>query len=125
MRDILNDLDHGRYLSDPDPMRRAQKQMQTPMPTRVYKAVEVAGGEGVWKVLLDGRTVRTPARAEMMLPTEEAARLVAAEYEAQGEHIDPMTMPVTRLVNTAIDGVATDVQAVAEDILRYASSDLL
>jgi chaperone required for assembly of F1-ATPase len=55
----------------------------------------------------------------------KAATLVADEFAAQGESIDPMSMPVYRLVNTAIDGVASDPQAVLEDILRYASSDLL
>lgn len=126
MRDILNDLDHGRHHpSDRDPMRRAQKHMQTPRPKRFYTRVEVEGDGGTFRVLLDGRAVRTPAKAELLLPTERAAKLVAQEYEAQGEYIDPITMPVTRLVNTAIDGVASDPQAVAEDILRYASSDLL
>src|SRR5690606_15247476 len=126
MRDILNDLDHGRHHpSDLDPMRRAQKHMQTPRPKRFYTRVEVEGDGGTFRVLLDGRAVRTPAKAELLLPTERAAKLVAQEYEAQGEYIDPITMPVTRLGNTAIDGVASDPQAVAEDIMRYASSDLL
>ncbi|RUX30369.1 ATPase, partial [Mesorhizobium sp. M4A.F.Ca.ET.050.02.1.1] len=55
----------------------------------------------------------------------KAAALVAGEFDAQGEVIDPVAMPVMRLVNTAIDGVASDPQAVLEDILRFASSDLL
>ena len=124
MRDILNDLDAGR-LSDPDPARRAQKQMLKPLPKRFYKEAGVAAeGEG-FAVTLDGRLVRTPGRHGMILPTEAAARLVADEYGAQGETINPMTMPVTRLANTAIDGVAADMQAVAEDIQRFSSSDLL
>ena len=124
MRDILNDLDAGR-LSDPDPARRAQKQMLKPLPKRFYTEAGVAAeGEG-FAVTLDGRLVRTPGRHGMILPTEAAARLVADEYGAQGETINPMTMPVTRLANTAIDGVAADMQAVAEDIQRFSSSDLL
>ncbi|MDZ5697605.1 ATP12 family chaperone protein [Chelativorans sp. M5D2P16] len=125
MRDILNDLDEHRHLSDPDPMRRAQKQMRKPLPKRFYGEVDMAGEGTAHRILLDGRAVRTPAGAELVLPTAAAASLVRAEYDAQGDHIDPMSMPVTRLANTAIDGVANDVQAVAEDILRYASSDLL
>lgn len=125
MRDILNDLETGKQLSDPDPVKRAQKQMKTPLPKRFYKSVEVAGEAGTWKVLLDGRAVRTPAGNHLVLPTVSAARLVADEYDAQASEVDPMTMPVTRLVNTAIDGVANDTQAVAEDILRFASNDLL
>jgi len=106
-------------------MSRAQSNMRQPLPKRFYERVEVTGEGGSWKVLLDGRTVRTPAGMELTLPSEAAANLIAEEYGAQGEHIDPMTMPVTRLVNTALDGVANDVQAVMEDILRYASTDLL
>ncbi|MCT8996979.1 ATP12 family chaperone protein [Chelativorans intermedius] len=125
MRDILNDLENDLRLSDPDPVRRAQKQMRKPLPRRFYKNVSVAGEGESYSVLLDGRAVRTPAGNTLALPNAQAAQLVAQEYDAQGEEIDPMTMPVTRLVNTAIDGVASDTQAVAEDILRFASSDLL
>ena len=93
MRDILNDLDAGR-LSDPDPVRRAQKQMLKPLPKRFYKEAGVAAQDKGFGVTLDGRLVRTPVRNTMVLPTEEAALLVAGEYGAQGEIIDPMTMPV-------------------------------
>jgi chaperone required for assembly of F1-ATPase len=125
MRDILNDLEAGKYLSDPDPVRRAQIQMKTPLPKRFYKAVSVAPVEEGFAVHLDGKPVRTPGKALLALPTEAAAVLVADEFAEQGETINPVTMPVMRLVNTAIDGVANDPQAVLEDILRFASSDLL
>ncbi|MFD2053104.1 ATP12 family chaperone protein [Mesorhizobium calcicola] len=125
MRDILNDLEAGKQLSDPDPVRRAQIQMKTPLPKRFYKTVSVAPVRGGFAVHLDGKPVRTPGKALLALPTEAAAALVADEFAAQGETIDPVTMPVMRLVNTAIDGVASDPQAVLEDILRFASSDLL
>ena len=69
--------------------------------------------------------MKTPAGKPVILPTQEAAALVANEFAAQAEKIDPVTMPVTRLVNTAIDGVATDTQAVLEDVLRFSSSDLV
>ncbi|GLQ78160.1 ATPase [Mesorhizobium huakuii] len=125
MRDILNDLEAGKYLSDPDPVRRAQIQMKTPLPKRFYKTASVAPIEAGFAVHLDGRPVRTPGKALLALPTEAAAALVADEFAEQGETINPVTMPVMRLVNTAIDGVASDPQAVLEDILRFASSDLL
>ncbi|WP_301016358.1 ATP12 family protein, partial [Mesorhizobium sp.] len=125
MRDILNDLEAGKQLSDPDPVRRAQIQMKTPLPKRFYKAVTVVTVEGGFAVHLDGRPVRTPGKALLALPTEQGATLVADEFSAQGEVIDPVTMPVLRLANTAIDGVASEPQAVLEDILRFASSDLL
>jgi chaperone required for assembly of F1-ATPase len=125
MRDILNDLEAGRVLSDPDPIRRAQIQMRTPLPKRFYKEVAVAAGEDGFVVHLDGKPVKTPGKALLALPTEGAARLVANEFAAQGETLDLGSMPAYRLVNTAIDGVASDPQAVLEDILRFSSSDLL
>ena len=125
MRDILSDLEAGRQLSDPDPVRRAQIQMKTPLPKRFYEQAAVVPGEGGFAVHLDGRPVRTPGKALLALPSEAAAALVAEEFGAQEDVVDPVTMPVLRLVNTALDGVAADPQAVLEDILRFASSDLL
>lgn len=125
MRDLLNDLEAGKLLSDPDPVRRAQNQMRQALPKRFYAAAEaVETGEG-FAVRLDGKPVRTPGRALLALPSAAAAALVAAEFAAQGEMIDPVSMPVLRLVNTAIDGVAPDTQAVLEDVMRFSASDLL
>lgn len=125
MRDLLGDLEAGRHLSDPDPVKRAQNQMRTPAAKRFYEKVSVERRDDGFVVLLDGKPVRTPGKAVLTLPTGAAAALVAAEFEAQGERIDPVTMPATRLVNTAIDGVAADMQAVIEDMMRFAASDLL
>ncbi|HWK66516.1 MAG TPA: ATP12 family protein [Rhizobiaceae bacterium] len=125
MRDLLNDLEAGNHLSDPDPVKRAQNQMKVPLPKRFYEKVETVKAAEGYAIHLDGRPVRTPGKALLALPTEEAANLVANEFAGQGEEIDPMSMPVTRLANTAIDGVANDTQAVLEDILRFASTDLL
>ena len=125
MRDILTDLEAGVGPSDPDPVRRAQRQMRTPLPKRFYEAAGVVADGGSFAVQLDGKPVRTPGRALLALPTAAAAQLVADEFAAQGETIDPVTMPVLRLANTAIDGVAADPQAVLEDVLRFSSSDLV
>ncbi|NEJ73730.1 ATPase [Rhizobium phaseoli] len=123
MRDLLNDLSEG--LSHPDPIRRAQIQMKKPLPKRFYTDVSVAEHEGGFAITLDGKMVRTPARLVLAVPTQALARLVAAEWQAQGEEIDPMTMPMTRLVNTALDGITGNTQAILEDILRFSSSDLI
>lgn len=122
MRELF-DLPEG--LSHPDPTRRAQIQMKRPLPKRFYTDVSVAQGDGGHAIHLDGRPVRTPAKNPLVVPTASLADLMRVEWDAQVEHIDPMTMPVTKLVNTAIDGVAIDPQAVFEDILRFSSSDLL
>ncbi len=92
---------------------------------RFWKAVDVTEGEGGWSITLDGRTPKTPAHAKLTLPTEAAARLVAEEWAAQGEFIDPGTMPATRLASTAIDRVSQVREAVADEIAAFAGSDLL
>ena len=92
---------------------------------RFWKAVGVAHGDGGWAVLLDGRAPKTPAHAKLILPTEAAARLVADEWAAQGEFIEPASMPATRLASTAIDRVGRVRDAVADEIAAYAGSDAL
>jgi chaperone required for assembly of F1-ATPase len=92
---------------------------------RFYKtasAEPVAGGHAI---RLDGRPVKTPARAELVLPAPALATAVAAEWEAQGDTIDPRSMPLTGLANAAIDRVAPDPQAFAEGLAAYAETDLL
>jgi len=108
-----------------DPLRTVQKDMKRALPKRFYKQATVAPRDGGFATLLDGRQIRTPAGGALVLPTEAAAQLVAAEWAAQGETIDPQTMPVTRLVNSALDGVARDLPGVAADIVKYAGSDLV
>src|SRR5690606_31240990 len=125
MRDILSDLEAGKQLSDENPIVRAQKQMQAQLPKRFYEKAEVAEADGGFAVHLDGRPVKTPARSLLLLPTEQAAEIIAEEFRAQQKVIDPGTMPATRLVNTAIDGIAQDPQAVFEDILRFAGTDMI
>jgi chaperone required for assembly of F1-ATPase len=92
---------------------------------RFWKAVDVAAVEGGWAVRLDGRTPRTPAHAPMVLPSQAAARLVSDEWAAQGEFLDPATMPATRLASTAIDRVSQAREAVADEVAAFAGSDLL
>src|SRR5690606_25264004 len=111
--------------SDPDPVKRAQASLKPQLPKRFYNDAAVAVVAEGYAVQLDGRPVRTPGRAVLALPSETAAQLIATEFAAQGEHIDPMSMPVLRLANSAIDGVIPQMQAVLEDIVKYASSDLL
>lgn len=92
---------------------------------RFWETVDVAEGEGGWSVTLDGRTPKTPAGAKLTLPTGAAARLVADEWAAQGEFLDPATMPATRLASTAIDRVSQVREAVADEVAAFAGSDLL
>ena len=103
-----------------------EKQSKRPsLPKRFYRAVTVSAGPEGARILLDGKPIRTPAKRELALPTAALAEAVAAEWEAQGTHIDPGTMPLTRLVNLALDGVAGREAEVRADIAKYAANDLL
>jgi chaperone required for assembly of F1-ATPase len=123
MRDILADF--TEQLSDPDPVRRAQIQMKKPLPKRFYTKVGYEATDGGHSVLLDGRHVRTPAKKSLTLPTSKAAELVAAEWDAQKDVINPLTMPMTKLANTAIDAISDDPNAVFQDIVTFAGTDLI
>ncbi|WP_371346730.1 ATP12 family chaperone protein [Ancylobacter sp. IITR112] len=96
-----------------------------PLPKRFYTRAEAAPVDGLFRVELDGRPVRTPGRHLVAVPSEALAQALAQEWQAQGEFIDPMTMPMTRLVNSALDGVAPNMAEVGDEIVRYAGSDLL
>lgn len=87
-------------------------------------AIAVAGGEG-WQVHLDGRTLRTPAKAPLVVPTRALAEALAAEWQAQGETVLPETMPLTRAANSAIDKVTPQQAEVVDMLAAYAETDLL
>ena len=92
---------------------------------RFYTQADVLeSGEG-WQVVLDGRPVRTPARALLILPTGTMARAIAGEWQSQGETLDPTSMTATGFANAAIDQVAPHRRDFAAGIARYAESDLL
>ena len=85
-------------------------------------AVPVDGG---FAIELDGRRVKTPARADLRVPTEKLADAIAAEWNGSGEEIEPRTMPLTGLANAAIDRIAPDKENYAAGIASYGESDLV
>jgi len=87
-------------------------------------AAPVPGDRG-FQIELDGRPVRTPAKATLALPTRALAEAVAAEWRDQGEVIDPGAMPLTRIANTAVDKVAVQRAEVADLVAAYGESDLV
>lgn len=91
---------------------------------RFYKDVGLEEVEGGWTVALDGRPIRTPAKAAFVAPARAVADAAAAEWAAQEEVIKPGLMPVTRAVNTAIDRTGPEFDAVAEAVAAYGGSDL-
>src|SRR3954469_18074165 len=92
---------------------------------RFYEKASAAAQAGGVAILLDGRPVKTPARAALAVPTEELAEAIAAEWNAQSEEIDPRAMPLTGLANAAIDRVAPACEAFARGLAKYAEADLL
>jgi chaperone required for assembly of F1-ATPase len=95
------------------------------LPKRFYQRVDVANRDGGFALLLDEKPVRTPGKKPLLLPSHALAEAVAEEWRAQKERIDPATMPLTKLANSAIDGVKGREDEVIGDILNYAGSDLL
>ena len=120
VRDILGERNASEA---PDPTRVSQPSRESQLPKRFYKQVTLHREDDLFHVHLDGKPIRTPGRSFMAVGNEAVAENLGDEWRAQEERIDPMTMPITRLVNTAIDGVATDMQAVKEDIIRYCGTD--
>ncbi|MCZ4352549.1 ATPase [Roseovarius aestuarii] len=92
---------------------------------RFWTKSEVSPQDGGFGVTLDGRSVRTPAKAALIVPTHALAEAIAAEWDAQEEQVNPGTMPVTRSANAAIDKVAIQHTEVADMIADYGDSDLL
>jgi chaperone required for assembly of F1-ATPase len=91
---------------------------------RFWKEVAIVAQDGGWAIELDGRSVRTPGRAVLVVPTEALADAIADEWRSVGEEIDPRAMPLTGLANAAIDRVAPERQAFAGGLARYAEADL-
>jgi chaperone required for assembly of F1-ATPase len=122
MRDIFEDI----FQSEPiDPVEAARRHMRAPVLRRFYSEVCVAEEEGGFSLLLDRKPVKTPARRALAAPTHALAEALAAEWRAQGEHVEPAKMPLTRLANSIIDGVADRPDAVAAAAEEYLATDLV
>src|SRR5882724_10658335 len=121
MRDILQDF----FINEPlDPTEAARRSMRPQLRKRFYERAHI--GDGVpFPMLLDGRAVKTPSGNALALPSQALAEAVAAEWQAQGERIDPAAMPLTRLANTIIDGIVAAPAAVAGEVAKYLGSDLV
>ncbi len=92
---------------------------------RFWKSAEAAPRDGGYGVSLDGRSVNTPNKTPLVVPTLAMAEAIAAEWDAQVEQIDPLTMPVTRSANSALDKVAPQQAEVVAMLAEYGGSDLL
>ena len=100
--------------------------LRPPLPKRFYTEVSVREEpSGGFAILLDGRPLRTPKKLPLLVPTRPLAEAIATEWAAQVERVDPASMQLSKLAITAIDGVAGSMREVADDIVRFAGSDLL
>jgi chaperone required for assembly of F1-ATPase len=122
MRDLIEEI----FINSPlDPMEAARRGARPQPRRKFYRAAEVAEVGGAFAILLDARPVKTPARRALAAPTRSLAQALAAEWDAQAELIDPISMPLSRLANSIIDGVVDAPEAVVADIEKYLASDLL
>ena len=108
-----------------DAIKRTQANMQAPALKRFYKTVEAVEAENGFALRLDGRALLTPAKAKLIVPARALAQAIAAEWRAQGETIRPASMPLTRLANSALDGVAQTMAQTAREIAGFADADLV
>jgi chaperone required for assembly of F1-ATPase len=99
--------------------------MSDPRPKRFYKVAAAEPLGDAWTVALDGRTIKTPARAALAFPARGLAEAVAAEWAAQAEHIDLLNLHLTRLANVAIDRTPEARDAMADELARFCETDLI
>ncbi len=90
---------------------------------RFWKEVAVEAALGGYAIRLDGRPVKTPMKAELVLPSASLAAAVKKEWDAVGDDIDPAAMPMTGFANAAIDRIAADRQGFIDSIAAYGESD--
>src|SRR5437879_2328088 len=113
MREILEDF----FQAEPfDPVEAARRHMRPKLRRRFYRNVDIAEGEGGLEVRLDHQRVNTPRRRLLAAPTRALAEAIAGEWNAAARLIDPSKMPLTRLANSIIDGVADAPGAVAAEV---------
>ena len=122
MRELFDEV-AGKSLLDPE--EAVRRSTRGPRRKRFYTAAGVAEAAGSFAITLDEKPVRTPSGRPLAAPTREIADVIAAEWEAQQEFIDPLSMPMTRLANSVVDAVVDRVDAVTDDVAKYLGTDLL
>ena len=92
---------------------------------RFYKDVSVRDAEGGWQVMLDTRALKTVKGGPQVVPTKPLAEALAAEWDAQGDKVDPATMPMRDMADYAIDMVAPDPTSLIDKAVQYGDTDTL
>lgn len=92
---------------------------------RFYEDVSVQQAGNAWRVLLDGRTIKTPAKTEFSAPNKALAEAIAAEWSGQGDTVDIQSMHLMRLANVAIDRTPNQREGMVDELVRYCETDLV
>jgi chaperone required for assembly of F1-ATPase len=121
MREFLDDAHAHRD----DGYGRAQAHARRELPKRFYKDANAIPFEGGFAVGLDGRVPRTPGMKHVVVPSEALAKMMASEWASQGDLIDPETMPLVRLVNSAVEAGEEARPGLRAEIVKYAGNDLM
>jgi chaperone required for assembly of F1-ATPase len=122
MRELFEEVSGKSPLDPEEAVRRAAR---GPRRKRFYAKAGLAETPNGFAVTLDDKPIRTPSGRQVVVPVREMAEAIVAEWEAQKEFIDPLTMPMTRFANSVVDAVVDRVDAVTEDVAKYFQSDLL
>jgi chaperone required for assembly of F1-ATPase len=122
MRELFEE---GAGPSPLGPEEAVRRQTRAPQRKRFYAHADVLEVDGGVAVTLDGKPIRTPSGRQVIVPVREIADAVAAEWQAQQETIDPLTMPLTRFANSVVQSVVDRAALVADDVAKYLQSDLL
>lgn len=121
MREFLEDA----FQHQNDGYGRAQQHVKRELPKRFYKEVGVAPVEGGFAVTLDGAKTRTPGKVPVVVPSAALAEDMATEWASQGERVDPMTMPLVRLVNSGVEGGDQSLAGLRAELVKYSGTDML
>jgi len=122
MRELFEEVAGKSQLDPEEAVRRGTR---TPRRKRFYAKAGAIEGKDGFAITLDDRPIRTPSGRQVVVPVREIADAVVAEWEAQLEFIEPLTMPLTRFANSVVDAVVDRVEAVTDDVAKYFQSDLL
>ena len=121
MRELFDEVEG----QSADPLEAARRSARAPRRKRFYTNAGVVEAVGGFSVTLDGKPIKTPAGRLVIVPARAIAEMAAGEWNAQGDIIDPVSMPATRFANSVVQGVIDKADAVADDVAKYLGSDLL
>jgi chaperone required for assembly of F1-ATPase len=121
MRELFDEVEG----QSADPLEAARRSARAPRRKRFYTSAGVVEAAGGFSVTLDGKPIKTPAGRLVIVPARAIAEMAAGEWNAQGDIIDPVSMPATRFANSVVQGVIDKADAVADDVAKYLGSDLL